>query len=167
MSSLNHNIPDFAPPLNYRHKIDPNAAWVSSRPSSFAPAARGRSPPPPRILAPTTIWGTPVPNWKIDDQVLVQLYSPGGEWHQATVLAVFPPVEFETLSEAQLETLPPARLAKMTAQYTVKIVEGDNSAHIWNAVPERFIAPMVLAEKLRANVLKFAVSSISSFLEPT
>jgi hypothetical protein len=55
----------------------------------------------------------------------------------------------------------------MTAQYTVKIVEGDNSTHIWNAVPERFIAPMDLAEKLRANVLKFAVSSISSFLEPT
>ncbi|CAE6363265.1 unnamed protein product [Rhizoctonia solani] len=108
MSTLNYNIPCFAPPFNYRHKIDPNAAWVSLRPSSPCfPVARRRLLLPPSNSAPVTPWGTPMPVWQLDDHVLVQLYSPSGEWHHAVILEVLPPIEVDTLSTDELKEIPP------------------------------------------------------------
>ncbi|CAE6429490.1 unnamed protein product [Rhizoctonia solani] len=160
MSTLNHNIPCFSPPIGYRHKINANAAWVRSNqyPTHMNVAPGRKLLPPPRANPElVTPWGTPRPIWLPGDKVLVQLYSPDGEWLRATVVYVLSPIEFESLSMDEIEKLPPSCLEKLFCRYTVKLDEGGNIANMWTEIEEKFLVPTFLDESLRANATQFGV----------
>ncbi|KAF8674026.1 hypothetical protein RHS04_07291 [Rhizoctonia solani] len=163
MSIPKHNVPCFAPPVNYRYKIDPNVAWVRSAPSPppppsppsppSAPIATGQSSPPLTDSPSVTPWGTPVPLWRANDRVLVQLHPPSGEWYHATVVEVLVPIEVDNLSKEEINKIPP-----------VRIVSRDKRAHILTVKPnfshieERFLVPVCLEGALIDNVVKFEMN---------
>ncbi|KAF8699234.1 hypothetical protein RHS03_07197, partial [Rhizoctonia solani] len=160
MSIPKHNVPCFAPPVNYRYKIDPNVAWVRSAPSPpsppsppSAPIATGQSSPPLTDSPSVTPWGTPVPLWRANDHVLVQLHPPSGQWYHATVVEVLVPIEVDNLSKEEINKIPP-----------VRIVSGDKRAHIlivkpnFSHIEERFLVPAYLEGALIDNVVKFEMN---------
>ncbi|KAJ1307969.1 hypothetical protein OPQ81_002046 [Rhizoctonia solani] len=160
MSTPNYNIPCFSPPVGYQHKIDPNAAWIKSKPSPppTTTIATGRKllPPLPSDSKPKTPWGTAWPIWKPGQHVLVQLHSPHSVWHRAVVLDVLVPLEVEHLSIEELEKIPPPDLAKMVCRYTVRVIE-EGDASVWTEIDERYLVPTFLDERLRANAVKFTM----------
>ncbi|GAB1523168.1 hypothetical protein RhiTH_006298 [Rhizoctonia solani] len=166
MSIPKHNVPCFAPPVNYRYKIDPNVAWVRSAPSPpppppsppSAPITTGQSSPPLTDSPSVTPWGTPVPLWRANDHVLVQLHPPSGQWYHATVVEVLVPIEVDNLSKEEINKIPPSRLARILCRYTVKLIEPGNLAPFWTEIEERFLVPACLEGALIDNVVKFEMN---------
>ncbi|KAH7341356.1 hypothetical protein B0J17DRAFT_625882 [Rhizoctonia solani] len=156
MSTLNYNIPCFAPPVDYQHKIDPNAAWVRSRPPCMTvTTGRNLLPPSSGDTEPKTPWGTPMPIWRPGHDVLVQLYSPDGAWLRGVIVEVLPPLEVADLPVDKLKEISPSRLANMKCRYTVKLSEELNMTNIWTEIEEKFLVPPFLEERLQANAVKF------------
>ncbi|KAG8732933.1 hypothetical protein FRC11_010026 [Ceratobasidium sp. 423] len=105
-----------------------------------------------------TLWGTPMPIWRLNQHVLVQLYSPDGAWLPAIVRDVLSPLEFKGLSMDEIKAIPPSRLANLMCRYTVEFVDHEEGrADVWTEIEEKFLVPTYLDERLKANAVKFTM----------